>query len=212
MSDQPTGPPEDFGVNLEVDGLTLSCGKCGDAVPFDVLIADETWRDVPDVYRLGVLCLSCMDRVLPAGLAVGDVLLVYATMTGGTLPLVPWPRVVALVSRLEEQAREIERLKALVTIGTSIYCSPHWLRHATPTCPACRAEARIAELEWERDEARGESLVLAKEAAKLMSAIALLNELDEAREKLRRVVEALKGHDHVFNIHGDPCPLCVVLK
>ena len=94
-------------------------------------------------------------------------------------------------------------------------------------CPACRlriADARTAELEWERDEARGESLVLAKEAAKLMSALdeareklaaaerraqqyhdalvsrhggeplALLSELDEAREKLRRMVEASRGY------------------
>lgn len=74
--------------NPEVDALVSDCARCGDAVPFDVLIPGETWRYVPDEYRTKVLCLSCIDRVLPEGLDPASVRIIYASTSRGTAAFV----------------------------------------------------------------------------------------------------------------------------
>lgn len=46
------------------DGLTLDCGACGLHTDFDYRVGDEIWRKVaPEHLRLGVICLSCFDRL-----------------------------------------------------------------------------------------------------------------------------------------------------
>ncbi len=75
--------------NPKVDALVSYCGSCGDKVPFDVLVLDTLWSQIPERYRLGVLCLSCTDRLLPQGLDPALIRIVYASTSRGTTALVP---------------------------------------------------------------------------------------------------------------------------
>ncbi len=76
-------------VNHEVDALVGPCGRCGDSVPFDVVIDNAIWRGVPNEFRYGVLCLPCIDRVLPEGLHPDSIENVYASTSHGTVALLP---------------------------------------------------------------------------------------------------------------------------
>lgn len=46
------------------NGLTLDCGTCGLHTDFDYRVSDEIWHKVaPEHLRLGVICLSCFDKM-----------------------------------------------------------------------------------------------------------------------------------------------------
>lgn len=47
------------------DGLTLPCGECAVVPAFDYNVDDEVWNLVaPEVHRLSVICLPCLDRLV----------------------------------------------------------------------------------------------------------------------------------------------------
>ena len=76
-------------VNPEVDGLIGGCQRCERAVSFDFVIDDRLWiQSVPEAWRRGVLCLRCLDQVMP-GLPPSALRVVYATTSLGTVALVP---------------------------------------------------------------------------------------------------------------------------
>ena len=75
--------------NPKVDALVSYCGCCGDRVPFDVLVPDTLWSQIPEKHRPGVLCLSCVDHLLPQGLDPALIRIVYASTSRGTTALVP---------------------------------------------------------------------------------------------------------------------------
>ncbi len=75
--------------NPKVNALVSYCGCCGDRVPFDVLVPDTLWSQIPEKHRLGVLCLSCVDHLLPQGLDPALIRIVYVSTSRGTTALVP---------------------------------------------------------------------------------------------------------------------------
>ena len=75
--------------NPKVDALVSCCGCCKDRVPFEVLVPDTLWSQIPEKYRSGVLCLSCADRLLPQGLDPTLIRIVYASTSRGTTAFVP---------------------------------------------------------------------------------------------------------------------------
>jgi len=46
------------------DGINLPCSICRKFSDFDYLVDDEFWKEiVPSEMRLGVICLSCLDKL-----------------------------------------------------------------------------------------------------------------------------------------------------
>ena len=49
------------------DGLTLPCALCGNIPHFDYRVDDKFWKlIVHKKYKLGVVCLSCLDKLATA--------------------------------------------------------------------------------------------------------------------------------------------------
>ena len=89
-------------VNAEVDALVGGCQRCGARVPFDCQVTDEAWRSVPDKWRLGVLCLPCVDDLRHFPLRLEDIGVVYFSGRAGTLPLIPARRLLPEASAIRE--------------------------------------------------------------------------------------------------------------
>lgn len=74
------------------DGLTLPCSICGVIPYIDYRVGSDLWgRVVPEAYRRGVVCLSCLDRLASdAGLDVAAHLeFAQFTGVGKTIVLLP---------------------------------------------------------------------------------------------------------------------------
>lgn len=74
------------------DGLTLPCEICGKIPKWDYRVDDDFWRKVvPDKYRLGVICLGCLDKLASKkGLDIAKHLIdVQFTGLGKTIELTP---------------------------------------------------------------------------------------------------------------------------
>lgn len=53
---------KDHWIDAVPDGLDLPCSICGCRVDFDYHVDDEFWEKmVPRAYKLGVICLRCLD-------------------------------------------------------------------------------------------------------------------------------------------------------
>jgi hypothetical protein len=88
-------------VNWQADGLVLPCGRCGAVVPFGFTVRDEAWKErVPEEWRLGVLCLPCLDSCAALPLRLEDIQVVYFTGRAGTIPLIPALRDTAPAAQL----------------------------------------------------------------------------------------------------------------
>jgi len=75
------------------DGLTLACPICGKVPKFDYRIDDTFWRKVvAKKYRLGVVCLPCLDKLATKkGLDIAKNLeVIQYTGIGKTIELIPW--------------------------------------------------------------------------------------------------------------------------
>lgn len=74
------------------DGLTLRCHYCHEVPQFDYTVDDPFWRKiVPERYRLGVVCLPCLDKLAKekGELISGHLLEVQFTGRGETIILKP---------------------------------------------------------------------------------------------------------------------------